>query len=158
MCPPIEKSEDTIGEYGANRPVTSFAADRLNIFQSLPIVNNRLGATIRFVHPVGIPGVVAGAPGAQTCGYPGVLWNKTVNELTCMDEFRGSIAWNSNGMCGFVLDTTQSNNSTAVYRTTMVTQYNESFTGWKGQTELRVQSNAYSIAVRYVTFCNSVVF
>jgi len=150
LCPPIEKSDDSVGEYGANRPITSFAADRLSIYQSLPIVANRQGATIRLVHPVGIPGVVAGTPGASTCGYPGLLWNKTVNEQSCIDEFRGSIPWNSNGMCGFVLDSTQSTNATVIYRTTMVTQYNETFVGWNSQIQLRVLSKAYSIAVSFV--------
>lgn len=147
ICPFIEQSDETVGDYGAERPVTSFSSDRLYIYQRLPVVENRLGTTIRLAHPVGT--ATAGKQGSSTCGYPGVLWNKTVNADDCADEFRGFIPWNKHEMCGFVLDTTNTNNNTLVYKATLVTQYNETYVGYNGKQELRKMMNAYSVSVSF---------
>jgi len=147
LCPAIPAEKDTVGDNGASRPITSFSNDKLYIFQRLPIVENRLGSSIRLVNPVGVPGVTPGTPGSPTCGYPGVLWNKTVNDLSCEDEFRGAIPWSRNGLCGFVLDTSNGNEATLIYKATLVTQFNQTL---PNSANIKMQSNAYSISVSFL--------
>jgi hypothetical protein len=139
---------DTLHSNAPKRPTTVFAYDSLEIVQQIPIVANRKATWIQFVVPTGLSG--AGTYGAKTCQYPGPLWNKTVNKLDCIDEYRASVPWSQNGLCGFAKDTKKSTNTTNVYSSVLFTTVTDTYTTGANTFE-RVSTTSYLVSVSFVT-------
>eukprot|EP01112_Ceratiomyxa_fruticulosa_P009764 TRINITY_DN255_c0_g1_i1.p1 TRINITY_DN255_c0_g1~~TRINITY_DN255_c0_g1_i1.p1 ORF type:complete len:572 (-),score=130.21 TRINITY_DN255_c0_g1_i1:123-1838(-) len=151
LCPPqLPDTSNGLGGNAPSMPKTTFQNDKLYILQTQPIVQNRRAQWVRFYTPRNVPGVTPLIPGADACGYPGILWNKSVSELDCNEEFWGVIPWTQHDMCGFVQDPSVGGNTTIVFKTIMVTSYNETTKSTLGQTTERTTSVAYVLTISFV--------
>eukprot|EP01112_Ceratiomyxa_fruticulosa_P012959 TRINITY_DN3615_c0_g4_i2.p1 TRINITY_DN3615_c0_g4~~TRINITY_DN3615_c0_g4_i2.p1 ORF type:complete len:1722 (-),score=439.31 TRINITY_DN3615_c0_g4_i2:330-5495(-) len=149
-CPPQPaNSESMYGKVSPSRPQTQFVDDKLFITQTAPIVSGRRSYHIGFVAPLLEDSTIrAGTPGSQSCMYPGVMWNKTVGDLDCVDRFEGAMPWTQNAFCGFVEDTAGSTITTVYYRANLVTTYTDVYVS-RGQVKQRVTSNTYLVTVSF---------
>jgi hypothetical protein len=147
-APAMPDALDTAHGNAPKRPSTYFAYDSLEIVQQIPIVANRKATWIQFVVPTGLPD--AGTFGAKTCQYPGPLWNKTINGLDCIEEYRASLPWSQNGMCGFAKDTAKSANTTNVYSSVLFTTVVETYTTGTTSYE-RLSTTSYKVSVSFIS-------
>lgn len=147
-APAMPQDVNSLHNYAPIRPRTVFAYDSLEIVQQIPIVANRKATWIQFVIPTGLEN--AGVFGAKTCQYPGPLWNKTINSLDCIDEYRASVPWTQHGMCGFAKDTRKSTNSTNVFSSVLFTSLIETYTTGD-KTFQRLSTTSYLVSVSFVS-------
>jgi len=134
-------------------PTTSFMADQLKITQTSPIVANRRDTIIRFSVPAEYTGytpstAIPGAPGSDSCGYPGNLWMKTIDASECLDVYKASIPWTGHTLCGFIQLEVQASDQTVEYVAQMDTTYINAYLV-NGAWLQRVVTDSYEVSVKF---------
>jgi hypothetical protein len=154
VCPGRITSQPVVSQFAPSRPLTEFKDDKLWIKQTVPIVKNRRDTIIQFVVPniqpdTSSPTTAAGTVGSATCFYPGRIWAKKINNLDCLDEYYGALAWTQNQLCGFVKDTAAPVDHD-IFKSNLVTSYTETFKKADGSIYFRKISNSFMITVSFL--------